>query len=119
MGRRDLGEEAILFSGDPGADNDYPSAPSDQTGFRLQFSLTLVSEERRMKVDGQGESFPVFSDFGLSDGQNGGRYVGQPDHGPGLDGAEGIADPVRDGHSADDPFLASLFNGKLDFSRTG
>jgi hypothetical protein len=117
VGRRYLRQESLVFPGDPGPDHGYPTTAADRPGFRPQFSLTLISKERRVKIHSKRESFSVLPDLGSSNGKNGGRHIGQPKHGPRLYGAERVSDAVRDGHSADDPFIASLLDEKLNFTR--
>jgi hypothetical protein len=116
MGGRDLCEQAAVFPCDAGPDHDYPATTSNQACFSPQFALTLVSQERRVKVNGKRESFSVFSDLRFSNGKNGGRDIGEPQHGPRLHGAEGVPDAICDGHATNDPFPASLFYEEFDFA---
>jgi hypothetical protein len=114
MGCRNLGEKTIVFPKDPGADDDHSTTAPDQSGLSPNFPLLLVAQKRCVQIDRQRESLPLLPDLRLSNGQNRCGYIGQPNHGSRLDGPKRVADAVRDGHPADNPFFAPLLDEEFN-----
>jgi hypothetical protein len=53
MGRSQLRQQAAFISGNPGAYHNNAFAPSYNPGFRPNFTVALISQQRGVKVNGQ------------------------------------------------------------------
>jgi hypothetical protein len=117
MVRRYLRQQPITVSQNPGTDYRHSFAPADEAGLGANLSAALVAQKVGVQIDGQRESLASFADFRAADCKHGGGYIGEPDHGPRLDGPEGIQRIFGNRHSADNSVFSSLFDKKLDGAR--
>ena len=82
MGRRYFSQKSTAVSGHPCSNHGHPFALFDKAGLRKDFPAALIAKKVCININRQGKTLTLFSEFGGSNSQYGGGYVGQPEHGP-------------------------------------
>jgi hypothetical protein len=112
-----FGQQSIIITDDPCSYHCHAFAFADKARLGPNFTAALITQQVCIQINGQWESLAFFSELRVTDGKHGRRNIGQPEHGPGVDGAKGIQGTLAYRHSADHTIYIAFFNKKFDITR--